>query len=89
MKTVIKEIIECALDRAKRAGELELGNAPDVVIEKPKDEKMGDFATNIAMTLARNERKNPKVIAEIISRHIETGVAGLDFVELQALDFSI
>ena len=43
MKTVIKEIIECALDRAKRAGELELGNAPDVVIEKPKDEKMGDF----------------------------------------------
>ena len=87
MKTVIKEIIECALDRAKRAGELELGNVPDVVIEKPKDEKMGDFATNIAMTLARNERKNPKVIAEIISRHIETGVAGLDFVEIAGPGF--
>ena len=39
MKTVIKEIIESALDKAKRAGQLELGNAPDVVIEKPKDEK--------------------------------------------------
>ena len=87
MKTVIKEIIECALDKAKRAGELELGNAPDVVIEKPKDEKMGDFATNVAMTLARNERKNPKVIAEIISRYIENGTAGLDSAEIAGPGF--
>ena len=48
---------------------------------------MGDFATNVAMTLARNERKNPKVIAEIISRHIENGVAGLDSVEIAGPGF--
>ena len=87
MKTVIKEIIECALDKAKRAGELELGNAPDVVIETPKDEKMGDFATNVAMTLARNERKNPKVIAEIIHRNIDEGIDGLDSVEIAGPGF--
>ena len=87
MKKAIKEIIECALDKAKHAGELELGDAPDIVVEKPKDEKMGDFAFNIAMTLARSERKNPKVIAEIIERHIEKGTAGLDSVEIAGPGF--
>ena len=87
MKKAIKEIIECALDKAKHAGELELGDAPDIVVEKPKDEKMGDFACNIAMTLVRSERKNPKVIAQIIERHIEKGTAGLDSVEIAGPGF--
>ena len=87
MKKAIKEIIECALDKAKNAGELELADAPDIVVEKPKDEKMGDFACNIAMTLARSERKNPKVIAQIIERHIEKGTAGLDSVEIAGPGF--
>ena len=87
MKKAIKEIIECALDKAKHAGELELGDAPDIVVEKPKDEKMGDFACNIAMTLARSERKNPKVIAQIIERHVEKGTAGLDSVEIAGPGF--
>ena len=37
MKKAIKEIIECALDKARSSGELELAYVPDVVIEKPKD----------------------------------------------------
>ena len=87
MKKAIKEIIECALDKAKDAGELELADAPDIVVEKPKDEKMGDFACNIAMTLARSERKNPKVIAQIIERNVEKGAAGLDSVEIAGPGF--
>ena len=87
MKKAIKEIIECSLDKAKHAGELELADAPDIVVEKPKDEKMGDFACNIAMTLARSERKNPKVIAQIIERHVEKGTAGLDSVEIAGPGF--
>ena len=87
MKKAIKEIIECALDKAKNAGELELADAPDIVVEKPKDEKMGDFACNIAMTLARSERKNPKVIAQIIERNVEKGTAGLDSVEIAGPGF--
>ncbi|MBC8282815.1 MAG: arginine--tRNA ligase, partial [Nitrospinae bacterium] len=87
MKKAIKEIIERALDKAKDAGELELAEAPDVVVEKPKDEKMGDFACNIAMTLARSERKNPKVIAQIVERHIEKGTAELDSVEIAGPGF--
>ena len=87
MKKAIKEIIVCALDKAKNTGELELADVPDVVVEKPKDEKMGDFASNIAMTLARSERKNPKAIAQIIERHIEKENADLDSLEIAGPGF--
>lgn len=87
MKKAIKEIIQRALEKAKEAGELELVEPPDVIVEKPKDEKMGDFATNIAMTLARSERKNPKVIADCINRYIENGATDLDSVEIAGPGF--
>jgi arginyl-tRNA synthetase len=39
------------------------------------------------MTLARSERKKPKVIAEAIERYIENGTAGLDTVEIAGPGF--
>ncbi|MBC8286618.1 MAG: arginine--tRNA ligase [Nitrospinae bacterium] len=89
MKTAIKQIIHDALEKARQAGELELSSFPEIVVEKPKDEKMGDFSTNIAMTLARSERKSPKVIAESVARHLENGelsqavVAGPGFINIK------
>ena len=38
-----------------------------LVVETPKDTKLGDYATSAAMKLARNLRKNPLVIAEEIA----------------------
>ncbi len=89
MKTAIKQIIHDALVKAQQAGELELSSFPDIVVEKPKDEKMGDFSTNIAMTLARSERKNPKTIAESVTRHLKSNdlskaeVAGPGFINIK------
>ena len=89
MKTAIKIIIHDALENARQAGELELSPFPEIVVEKPKDEKMGDFSTNIAMTLARSERKNPKMIAESVVRYLKNGdlsqveIAGPGFINLK------
>ena len=89
MKTAIKQIIHEALEKAQQAGDLELSSFPEIVVEKPKDEKMGDFSTNIAMTLAKSERKNPKVIAESVARHLKSGdlskaeVAGPGFINVK------
>jgi arginyl-tRNA synthetase len=89
MKTVIKQIIHDALEKAQQAGELELSSFPEIVVEKPKDEKMGDFSTNIGMTLAKSERKNPKTIAESVARHLKSGdlskveVAGPGFINIK------
>ena len=89
MKTEIKQIINNALEKARKAGELELATFPEIVVEKPKDEKMGDFSTNVAMTMARSERKSPKVIAESVTRYLENGdlsqveVAGPGFINIK------
>ena len=89
MKTAIQIIIHDALEKARQAGELELSPFPEIVVEKPKDEKMGDFSTNIAMTLARSERKKPKMIAESVVRYLKNGdlsqveIAGPGFINLK------
>ncbi len=89
MKTAIKKIIQDALEKAREAGELELSPFPEIVVEKPKDETLGDFSTNVAMTLARSERKNPKVIAESVTRYLENGelsqaeIAGPGFINIK------
>ena len=87
MKTAIQIIIHDALEKARQAGELELSPFPEIVVEKPKDEKMGDFSTNIAMTLARSERKNPKVIAESVARYLKNGSNDLSQVEIAGPGF--
>ena len=70
MKTFIRQLISSALDHAKKNGDLELSVMSEIVVEKPKEEKFGDFSTSLAMGLAKSERKKPYEIAEILSRHL-------------------
>lgn len=43
----------------------------DVEIECPKDQKFGDYSTNIALVLAKQTKSQPSLIAEKIIREIE------------------
>ena len=70
MKTFVRQLISSALDHAKKNGDLELSVMSEIVVEKPKEEKFGDFSTSLAMGLAKSERKKPYEIAEILSRHL-------------------
>ncbi len=45
----------------------------DIIIEKPADEKFGDASTNVAMTLARQLKKNPRQIAQDIISNLDLG----------------
>ena len=81
MKKAIKEMIAKALEKAKETGDLELSTVPEVVIEEPKDKELGDYSTTIAMLLAKPERKNPKVIAETICKHLQNSNRNLDSAE--------
>ncbi len=87
MKTAIRNSIQEALENARESGELELSPFPEIVVEKPKDEKMGDFSTSIAMSLAKSERKSPKVIAEIVARHLENTSNDIGTVEIAGPGF--
>jgi arginyl-tRNA synthetase len=81
MKHVIQQLVRDALAHAKQNGDLEMATEPSIVIEKPKDPKMGDFSTNLAMTLAKPERKSPKVIADAICKYLKNGSGQVDKVE--------
>jgi len=81
MKHVIEQLVLSALGKAKNNGDLEIAEEPEIVIEKPKDPKLGDFSTNLAMTLAKPERKNPKVIAEVICKYLINGGGQVERVE--------
>lgn len=81
MKEVIRSLIGEALRKARENGDLELTDEPEVVVEEPKDKKLGDFSTTVAMSLAKKERKNPKVVAEAICRQLQACDGDVDSVE--------
>lgn len=87
MKHVIEQLVSSALDKAKKNGELEIAEYPEIVIEKPKDPKLGDFSTNLAMTLAKPERKNPRAIAEVICKYLKNGGGEVERVEMAGPGF--
>ena len=67
LRTLIHEVLaECAAD-----GTLSSGQAPALIIEKPANAEHGDFASNVAMLLARAEKKPPRVIAETLVQRLE------------------
>ncbi len=59
----------------------------DVILQNPKDEKHGDFATNIAMQLARHLRKKPVDIANEIIDFIEIDQNYISKIELAGPGF--
>src|SRR5699024_10622501 len=60
---------------------------PAIVLEKPKEEAHGDFATNIAMQLARVARKAPRQIAEDILAKFDKDKANVRNMEIEGLGF--
>lgn len=62
----LRDKIVAALDQSVRAGLIQVDQVPDFVIEVPREKEHGDFATNIAMLLARQARMSPRQIAAIL-----------------------
>lgn len=91
LKDFVNDLVAQALDRAKENGDLTLAVPQNIIIEEPKDKSLGDFATTIAMQLAKSEKKNPKVIAQAIAVEIReqkqwvesVNVAGPGFINIK------
>ncbi|GAA0436148.1 arginine--tRNA ligase [Lentibacillus halophilus] len=81
---ILKQEIAAAVVQAELATDEE---RPEVILEKPKEKAHGDFATNIAMQLARIAKKAPKQIAEDITTHLDTAKAHVDKVEVAGPGF--
>ena len=83
MKEIIQKIVEKALLELKDRENWEDFEMPKIEVAHAKDEKFGDYSTNIAMILAGKLRKAPMEIAENIKDEIlKTKNADLEKVEV-------
>ncbi len=87
----MKQLLVALLDKAIRAsvdtGELTLATPPPIEIELTKDPLHGDYASNVAMILAAQAKKNPRDIARIVSARIDDPRRILEKVEIAGPGF--
>lgn len=70
MKTYLKQSIQAALEQLKEEGCLALDQIPDIHIQYAKDKQHGDFASNIAMVIAKQIKVAPQAVASWIIERI-------------------
>ncbi|MCM3586837.1 arginine--tRNA ligase [Mesobacillus maritimus] len=80
----LKEEIKAAVIKAGLAEEAQI---PDVVLELPKDKAHGDYATNMAMQLARVAKKAPRKIAEELVENFDKNKASIEKIEIAGPGF--
>lgn len=66
MKESLRELVANVLNENK----IEMKES-DIIIEIPKDTNHGDYATNVAMQLARTLKKNPREIANLLVKQLK------------------
>ncbi len=87
MKQQLKEVVESALIELRKSGALQLEHAPQILIERTRDQSHGDFATNVALVMAKEAHTNPRELAQLIvetmppsDQLVRTEIAGPGFI---------
>jgi len=74
--------IQTAISRAIERGDL-IGTVPSAIpLERPKNRDHGDYASSIALQLAKPAGKNPRDVAELLKKDLET------LAEVSAVDIA-
>ena len=82
----LADAVRAALTRAVSAGDLR-GDVPDdIVIDRPRSREHGDYATPVALKLAKANGRPPRAIAEVVARYL-TGTPGISSVEIAGPGF--
>lgn len=77
LRSEIRAAVTRALHQAALSSRMALGiseevQTPDFVVDSPREEKFGDFATNIAMQLAKLARRPPREVASMIRENFDS-----------------
>jgi arginyl-tRNA synthetase len=94
VRSTVRALLQTAVDQVKREGLL--ADPPDAIpVERTKRAEHGDYATNIALALAKPAGKQPRALAQIIVDRLraaagadlsEVSVAGPGFINLRLSD---
>ena len=89
MSTQVEQLeaaLKAAIARALESGSLN-GAAPESIkLERPKDRTHGDYASSIALQLAKPAGMNPREVAQIIADQLD-GVDGISKVDIAGPGF--
>jgi len=84
----VKEHLKAEIkDSVVKAGLATEEQIPEVVLELPKEKAHGDYATNMAMQLARVAKKAPRMIAEEIVANFDKSKASIEKIEIAGPGF--
>ncbi|TFV61269.1 UNVERIFIED_ORG: arginine--tRNA ligase [Bacillus sp. AZ43] len=76
LRDVVRTVVAAAVERGALAAEV-----PDeVVVERPRNRDHGDYATNVALRLAKAAGRPPREIAALLATDLaaQPGIAGVD-----------
>jgi arginyl-tRNA synthetase len=89
-RNTIQKLITNTLIAAQAAGSVPATELPEVVVEQPQRPEHGDFATPIALTLAKPMRRAPREVAQAIVAHLPASemiaaveIAGPGYINLR------
>ncbi|MEV8094128.1 arginine--tRNA ligase [Kitasatospora sp. NPDC085879] len=76
----LSQAVQAAVSAAVEAGELAVAVPEHVTVERPKNRDHGDYATNVALQLAKPAGMPPRAVAELLAARLRetTGVAKVD-----------
>ena len=78
--------ILAALRAAVDAGELTVDLPAEVVVERPRGREHGDYATNVALRLAKAAGQPPRAVAELLAGRLR-GTGGIGAVDVAGPGF--
>jgi len=87
IKSRICQDLREAAQEAKSQGKIEYDELPSFVLEVPREKVHGDFATNLAMILAKKAGQPPRKIAETIVQFFPVGKNWVRKVEVAGPGF--
>ncbi len=83
---LLQSAVLAAVDRIISSGQIS-GDAPtSIVLERPKNREHGDYATSIALQLAKAAGRSPREIAELVAAEL-TGIDSISRVDIAGPGF--
>jgi len=82
----VADAVVAAIRAAVAAGELSVDVPEQASVERPKNKDHGDYATNIALQLARPAGRAPREVADVIAAHLRSQ-GGIDSVDVAGPGF--
>jgi arginyl-tRNA synthetase len=76
----LRDVVRTAVAGAVERGVLTVAVPDDIVIERPKNPEHGDYATNVALRLAKAAGRPPREVAELLAESLRAhpGIESVD-----------